>query len=116
MGTAVVDVPVEARNLLESFPFFAMVLDEHHHVVMANTWFAMNLSESGDACPLACFAAVHHTDAPPEGCPLVESIRTGEPTESVVHDDIHGRIRVGVYPIHSDDRSRRLFLHLVYPE
>lgn len=103
---------LDTVTLINAFPYFAMVMDDRHHVIEANSWFLREASE-GDECPLSCFGTVHGGYGPHSDCPLVESIASGRPVERVIGNDESGRLHVSVYPLScrsSDDRP--LFLHL----
>lgn len=103
---------MDVVSLLDALPFFAMILDAHHNVIEANTWFAAEALSRPNACPLSCHEVLHGTDEPPFECPLGQAVRTGRPAEVLLGDVRHGLLRVSVYPLGQDDRHGELYLHL----
>lgn len=103
----------QAQEILDSIPVFAMVLDEHHRVLMSNSWFAENTGDpDDDSCPVACYERVHKSTRPHPDCPLVDSIRNGKKIVKAVNDTTLGQLTVTVVPFAGRFGDNRLFLHL----
>lgn len=101
--------------ILNEFPYYAMILDDRHRVVRANTWFAREAADEEDGCPLACFSTLHGTPLPHPECPLIESIETGQPCERVLNSGLLA-LRVSVYPLEGrTEDGHPLYLHLARP-
>jgi len=100
------------QDLLNAFPFFAMVINEEHEVIMANTLFAREAKTANGVCPINCFEVMHGTDSPHPDCPLNVSLRTHKAAEQVVNNLDGSSFAVSVYPIALDPGRQRLFLHL----
>ncbi len=104
-----------ARFMLDSLPFYAMVVDEDHRIVLANKRVLEELGRSpeeieGTYCP----RTVHGTDEPYPYCPLEESVaRGGVYAEREFFDEDTGRWYVSViYPIGiAGEGGKKLFLH-----
>lgn len=67
-----------ARVLLDTLPFYAMLVDSDHHIVVANKAVLGSLGREpaaieGTYCPLT----IHGLDHPFPGCPLEESLAHG---------------------------------------
>jgi len=103
---------LEAQEILDSLPMFAMVLDENHQVVMANSLFAVTVADEGDECPVVCYQSVHGSDGPHPDCPLVEAARTNRTVKREITDGVQGTVTVTVVPIAGRFGRDRLFLHL----
>jgi len=103
-----------AREVLDAFPFLAMIINEDYEVVVANTWLAKNFDEPVGGCPFACYEAVYGADEPRLDCPLAESIRTNAPVERELIVCEGCALQIGIYPLLvGDPRGRKLFLDLM---
>ena len=103
-----------AREVLDAFPFLAMIINEDYEVVVANTWLAKSLDEPAGGCPFACYEAVHGADEPRPDCPLAESIRTNVPVERELVVGEGCALQIVIYPLRvGDPQGRKLFLDLM---
>ncbi len=104
-----------ARLFLDSLPFYAMVVDENHNIVIANKKiteaYGVKPEEiEGTYCP----KTVHGSDKPIPECPLEKSLfMGGSYAESEFYDEKTGRwYQSIIYPLGVVTRDgRRLFLH-----
>ena len=104
------------QNLIEAFPYPAMVLTEEHDVVMGNRAF-YDLTGTGISdCPPKCHAVMHGEHGMPDSCPLERAARTWAPAEVALDDPLRGKLHVWVYPLDPvSTGGKRLFLHLARP-
>ena len=104
-----------ARFMLDSLPFYAMVVDEDHRIVIANERVVKELGKSPDEIEgTYCPKTVHGVDEPYPYCPLEESVAKGcVYAETEFFDETTERWYVSViYPIGiTSEEGRRLFLH-----
>lgn len=101
--------------VLRGFPYPTMVLDAHHHVLVANGSFYSATDTGLGECYVYCNEQMHGDSKVPETCPLEESVRTGAPAERVI-ETLFGAMRVSVFPLAilgPDDRP--VYLHVTTP-
>jgi len=104
-----------ARFILDSLPFYAMIVDEDHRIVIANKKvvedFGIQVEEiEGAFCP----KRIHGLDRPYPGCPLEKSVENGGVyAESEFFDEASKKWYLSiVYPLGiSSRKEKRLFLH-----
>ncbi|HEY5113535.1 MAG TPA: PAS domain-containing protein, partial [Coriobacteriia bacterium] len=95
------DLGLRVSDILEALPFYAMLVDEQHHILEANSAVRGQLGLDpkaivGKYCP----TVVHGLDQPWYACPLEEAAVTGQAVEREAFDQESGRwIRSGIYPI-----------------
>jgi len=108
---------VSRQALLDSFPFYVLVIDSEHRIELANKAVTQALGVTPDAiighfCP----KAVHGMDTAFPGCPLEEAVEHGNiAVERELFDSEHGRwLSSCVYPIGSHaSTGQHLFLHII---
>ena len=106
MGSQEVSSPVaiggigaDLQTILDAFPYYVMLVDSKHTILMANRAVQDSLGVSaksiiGGYCP----RVVHGHDEAYPGCPLETACARGCSTECELIDDKHGRILIsGVY-------------------
>lgn len=106
-----------ARALLDTLPFYAMLVDSDHHIVVANKAVLGSLGREpaaieGTYCPLT----VHGLDHPFPGCPLEESIaHGGAAADTEMFDERYGLwFASSIYPTaYRTSNGRQIFIHLV---
>jgi diguanylate cyclase (GGDEF)-like protein len=82
----------QVQKLLDSFPHYVLLIDERHHVFMANeTLYAANDVRPEDVLGAFCPAAMHGMDTPFPGCPVEEAHETGQNVERELYDEPTGR-------------------------
>ncbi len=104
-----------ARFMLDSLPFYAMVVDEDHRIIIANRKIIEDFGfKPEDVEGTFCPKTMHGMEKPYPGCPLEESIRKGGVyVEREFYDEDSGRWFVSIiYPLGMMSREgKRLFLH-----
>ena len=110
------DSGLSVSDILEALPFYAMLVDERHHILKANSAVRGQLGLDpeaivGNYCP----KVVHGLDRPWHACPLEEAAETGRPVEREDFDGETGRwIRSGVYPVGRLTREGgRIYFHTI---
>lgn len=103
------------QTLLDSLPFYALLIDDTHHILMANKVvkevFGVDLKEIiGQYCP----KIIHGIDRPIPECPLEEAVEKGCSIQREVFDSVSKRwVNSAVYPIvQKTEKGHSVFLHL----
>lgn len=106
---------LSVEAVLKGFPYPTMIIDSKHHVVLANeVFYEAGLTGIGDE-HLMCSSSLHADGLVPAICPLVECMRSGQPTTREV-DSTLGRLHVSVYPLAArTGNDSPLFLHVTQP-
>ena len=102
---------------LDYFPFYVMLIDATHHILLANKAVSGALGvEPGGIVGGYCPKVVHGLDEPFPGCPLEEAVKKGQAVEREVFDPKFGRwIKAAVYPTgQRTEEGKDIFLHFVY--
>ncbi|MFH0916955.1 MAG: histidine kinase [bacterium] len=110
------NLELHVSDILEAFPSYVLLLDEHHRVLQANSAVREKLGLTPEAIVgKHCPAVVHGLDEPWYACPLEEAVEKGQAVEREALDEESGRwIRSAIYPTGSLDREGgRVFLHMV---
>ncbi len=106
---------LDVQKLLDTFPYYVMLVDETHHVLMCNKKMAPLFGENtADAVGQYCPRAVHGLDHPYEGCPLEYCVDNNlEEAEEVIYDKENEKwYSAGVYDTKVKTRDgKRLYLH-----
>ena len=116
MNSIDINIKLHILNLIDSLPFYVLLVDEYHHIILANKAVQTHLGLGpeeivGKYCP----KVVHGIDGPFHGCPLEESLKMSKAVEREVFDEISGRwIISAIYPTGAFTRDRRkIFFHMV---
>jgi len=106
---------LSVEAVLRGFPFPTMILDAHHHVLLANGAF-YDATETGvGECYIYCMEHLHDDEKVPAICPLERCVASGEIAEDVV-DTVFGKMRTSVYPLAiRTGNDERLYLHVTQP-
>ncbi|HER24481.1 MAG TPA: HD domain-containing protein [Candidatus Atribacteria bacterium] len=104
-------------NIINSLPFYVMLVDEDHHILLAN--HAVKKIFSGDPDQLIgeyCPKAMHGLDGPFAGCPLEESVKKGCAVEREFIEPKSGRwVSSGIYPTGlKTSNHRAVFFHMTH--
>lgn len=107
---------ISIQTLLDVLPFYALILDEHHNIIYANSAVgkAFNIDPStliGKYCP----KAIHDSDKPVDICPLEESLRSGRAVEVKVFDkNISRWFKSSILPLNQKtEDGLRLYMHFI---
>jgi PAS domain S-box-containing protein len=105
-----------ASDILDSLPFYAMLVDDHHHILQANNAVRRQLGLEPEAIVgKYCPTVVHGLDRPWYACPLEEAVAKGRGVEREALDQESGRwIKSTIYPTDNlTPGGRRIYVHLV---
>ena len=104
----------DLQTVLDAFPYYVMLVDSHHTVLMANRAVQDSLGlPAGAIVGGYCPRVVHGTDDPYPGCPLEKACARGCSTECELIDAENGRILIsGIYetPMRTA-QGRPVYLH-----
>ena len=106
---------IDISDLMDSLPFYAMLVDEDHYIVQANRAVFSELGVNpesivGKYCP----EVVHGSKKPWPACPLEAAAHTNRAVEKEAFDEGSGRwIRSAIYPIERKINGKRIFFHMV---
>ena len=94
------DLGLCVSDILEALPFYAMLVDEQHHILEANSAVRGQLGLDPEAIVgKYCPTVVHGLDQPWHACPLEEAAETGQAVEREAFDQESGRwVSSGIYP------------------
>ena len=108
---------VAIQILIDSLPFYVILVNEKHVIVMANAAVANGLGKQvnqivGCYCP----KAIHGMDHPFPGCPMEEAVKQGHGVEKEIHDLATGKwLRSAMYPLPAHTPSgHRIYFHAVW--
>ncbi|MHB1390959.1 MAG: hybrid sensor histidine kinase/response regulator [Thermoleophilia bacterium] len=102
-------------KVLDALPYYVFLIDEHHHIVLANqaTRTALKVEPEdiiGGYCPQVVHGLDHY-----EGCPVDEAVKKGRTVEHEVFNEKVGRwFKTTAYP--TDCRSAdggRIYYHTI---
>ena len=103
-------------DIMDAVPFYVILVDEHHYIIQANKAVRLHLGVNrrdivGQYCP----KVVHGINGPFDGCPLEESVETGQPVEKEVLDKESGYwLSSAIYPTNTfTEDGRKIFFHMV---
>jgi PAS domain S-box-containing protein len=104
----------DLQTVLDAFPYYVMLVDSEHTVLLANRAVAESLgTTSHDIVGQYCPRAVHGSDGPYPGCPLEKACARGCSVECEMRNEEKGQILVsGIYetPLRTAE-GHRVYLH-----
>lgn len=104
-------------NMVNHLPFYVMLVDADHHILLVNNAIKESLGMDPDQiiggyCP----KVVHGLDGPFPGCPLEEALEKGHAVERELFEPKSGQwVSSGIYPTElktSDHRA--VFFHMIH--
>jgi CheY-like chemotaxis protein len=106
---------LSVEAVLRGFPYPTMILDAHHHVLLANgAYYDATQTGVGD-CYVFCNEKMHADGEVPPTCPLDRCAESGESADETI-ETISGLMRVSVYPLAIETGAgERLYLHVTQP-
>ena len=117
-GASIGSLDVGILDVLDSLPFYVMLIDRHHRILLVNkaSRTALGLKPEdivGAYCPMIVHGLKEGEEYP--GCPLEETVRKNEPIEWEHFDERISRwLRTGVYPTRSRmPDGERIYFHMV---
>jgi len=98
---ALIRAKEEWERTFDSVPDFIAILDESNNVVRVNRALAEKLGRKPEECEgLACYAAFHGTDFPPDFCPHLKSVvASSRPLSEVYEMHMAGHFLVSNTPL-----------------
>jgi PAS domain S-box-containing protein len=109
-------VQFDISDVMEVFPFYVMLVDEHHHILQANSAVRELLQmEPNEVLGKYCPEVIHGLNEPWYACPLEEAVEKGQAVELEAFDDKSRRwIRSAIYPIKKPTQDGgKVFFHMV---
>jgi PAS domain S-box-containing protein len=116
IAAADAEIPLRLSQILDSFPFYVMLVDEHHHILQANKAVRDQLGlEPEQILGQYCPRVIHGLDQPWYACPLEEAVPTNMPVEREALDEVSGRwMRSVIYPTGGISKDGgRIYFHMV---
>lgn len=114
---AELDIAPGIITILDALPFYVMLIDESHHILLANKAVRDQLQVSpeeilGQYCP----QAIHGLKGPFPGCPLEEAVAAGKGAERELYDKRNGRwVNSAVYPTGLKTQGGKdVFYHMTF--
>jgi PAS domain S-box-containing protein len=111
-----VETDVELQMLLDAFPFYVLVLDEDHKILLANKAIQKDLGLAadkvvGEFCP----KVVHGLEEPYPGCPLEEALEKGHDVEREFFDPDENRwINSAIYSTNRRTKDgKEIYVHFI---
>jgi len=111
-----INFEISVGDILDSCPFYALLVDEDHYILQANTSVLDKLVMKpeeivGQFCP----AVVHGVEGMFYGCPLEEALEKNEGIERDVYDEHSERwLRSAIYPTRAlTQNGKKIFFHMV---
>ena len=111
-----IDMELDVQAILDSIPFYVMLLDSDHKILLVNKATRTDLGVDpeqilGKYCP----KVIHGLNEPYPGCPLEEAIEKGHSIEREIFDPEAGRwVSSSIY--HTGQRTqegREIFIHFI---
>jgi len=116
-GATLGDIPNQLGcvKLLDALPFYVLLVDEHHNIVMANRAVTEHLGvKPKDVVGCYCPEAIHGTKEPWYACPLEEAVEKNKAVVIEAQDQKTGRwINSAIYPIPDLPGNRKVYFHMV---
>jgi PAS domain S-box-containing protein len=109
-------IKTNAMDIMDSLPFYVILLDKNHNIIDANEAVNKQLGVNrqeilGKYCP----AVIHGLQQPFSGCPLEETVAKNIGIEKELFDDKNNRwVISSTYPTRAHTKEgKRIYLHLV---
>ncbi|MBI4834805.1 MAG: response regulator [Planctomycetes bacterium] len=116
-GINIANDPV-VQDIIDSFPFYVMLVDENHHIVMANEKVKDVLGVNPkEIIGQHCARAIHGIDGRYDGCPLEESMEKGGcAVEKEIFEPKLGRwFKSAIYPTdYRTEGGKKIFVHMTH--
>lgn len=103
------------QKIIDSLPYYVLLVDEDHHIIMANKATKSELDVSpkdilGHYCP----NVIHGSDVPIHECPLEKSVKSNTPITTEFFDQNYKKwIRSEIYPTEIKTKeNKRVYYHI----
>lgn len=113
---AVTSFEVGIPDILDALPFYTMLVDAQHHILLANSAVQTHLGVlPEDIIGKYCPKVIHGLDGPFPGCPLEEAVEKGQAVVHEVLDQKTGRwLRSAIYPTKGVTADgKQVYFHMV---
>jgi PAS domain S-box-containing protein len=114
--TGASQIEVDLQTLLDVIPFYVMLVDAEHKILLANKALRNDLGVDrekviGGYCP----RVVHGIEEPYPGCPLEQALEEGRSVEREFFNSETGRwVSSAVYPTGRNTKEgKKIFVHFV---
>lgn len=106
----------ETEEILNSLPYYVLLIDEHHTILFANEATLSQLGISPDGLiGRYCPKAIHGIDGHYPNCPLEEAVKTKEIVEREIYDSNQKKwFSSVVYPVKLRDKDKHIYLHMLH--
>jgi PAS domain S-box-containing protein len=107
---------LDLQVLLDSIPFYVMLVDAEHRILLANKALRRDLGVDPDKIVGGyCPKVVHGIEEPYPGCPLEQALEQGHAIErEFFNPETKQWVSSAIYPVgRNTDEGREIFLHFV---
>ncbi|MFC1998300.1 ATP-binding protein [Chloroflexota bacterium] len=107
---------LKISEVMDSLPFYTLIVDEDHNILEANAAVQSHLGvDPKDIVGGYCPRVIHGLDDPFEGCPLEDSVLSGEAIEKELYDaPSNFWFKSAIYPINGVTvNGKRVYFHMV---
>jgi len=104
-------------NMVNNLPFYVMLVDADHHILLVNNAIKESLGMDPDQIiGKYCPKVIHGLNEPFPGCPLEEALETGHAVEREFMEPKSGRwVTSGIYPTELQTSDHRaVFFHMIH--
>lgn len=108
---------VQPQELLDALPFYVLLIDSDHNIIMANKAIELQLGlKPDDIVGGYCPKVVHGADQVHANCPLEESVRNKCAVEQEYFDTKYNKwLSSAIYPIERKlKKDRPAYFHMLY--
>ena len=112
-----IEIDFDLQSILDAFPFYIMLIDASHHILMANKAVKQALGKDPDQiiggyCP----KVIHNSDRPIHECPLEVAVSKGHAVEIEYFDPDHKRwVSSAIYPTEFRTHGEEnIYLHMIF--
>ncbi|MFC1979158.1 PAS domain-containing protein, partial [Chloroflexota bacterium] len=110
------NIELKIAEVMDALPFYALIVDEDHNILQANAAVQAHLgADPKDIVGKYCPRVIHGLDEPFEGCPLEDSVESGQPVEKELLDVPSGFwFNSAIYPIPGATvNGKSVYFHMV---
>jgi len=108
---------LKTQKILDSFPFYVLLIDSDHQIVMMNKVMQKQLgTDSANVIGKYCPKVVHGCSRPFPGCPLEEAVKCNRSVEKELFDDKQQKwFLSSIYLTDCQTKEgKRIYLHIIH--
>jgi diguanylate cyclase (GGDEF)-like protein len=107
---------MDLQGLLDSFPFYVLLVDSDHHIVMANKAAVSMCREPDKMIGGYCPKVIHNIDGPFAFCPLEEAVQKDSAVEREFFEPNHMKwMSSAIYPTrYETSEGKKIYLHFTH--